>query len=112
MNNLSNRQPEYVGNEGEGNNILWQYVQSMNPELIAKLSKPSPEACQVIERNLIGMLGSLPPEHFGVTITTTRENLGRLLASAMMSGYFLHSAEQRLGFERHLQAAEAYESEN
>jgi hypothetical protein len=26
--------------------------------------------------------------------------LGRLLASAMMSGYFLRNAEQRMGFEQ------------
>ncbi|MEL6816865.1 MAG: DUF760 domain-containing protein, partial [Cyanobacteria bacterium J06598_3] len=40
--------------------------------------------------------------HFDVTVTTNRENLGRLLASAMMSGYFLRGAEQRLAFEEQL----------
>lgn len=84
--------------------MLWQYVQSMHPEVIAQLSQPSQQAVQVMERNIVGMLGGLPPEHFGVTITTSRENLGRLLASAMISGYFLHSAEQRMDFEKSLQA--------
>ncbi|HEY9744361.1 MAG TPA: DUF760 domain-containing protein [Coleofasciculaceae cyanobacterium] len=105
MNNLSNRVPDFFDSEREGGNMLWQYVQSLNPETVAQLSKPNPEAVQVMERNIVGMLGSLPPEHFGVTITTSREHLGRLLASAMVSGYFLHTAEQRMAFEKSLQAA-------
>lgn len=111
MSNLSNRVPEYLGGEREGGNLLWQYVQSMNPETVAQLSKPSSEVVQVIERNIVGMLGTLPSEHFGVTITTSREHLGRLLASAMISGYFLHNAEQRMAFETSMQlAGEANES--
>src|SRR4028119_393721 len=105
MNNLSNRVPDFFDSEREGGNVLWQYVQSLNPETVAQLSKPNPEAVQVMERNIVGMLGSLPPEHFGVTITTSREHLGRLLASAMVSGYFLHTADQRMAFEKSLQAA-------
>lgn len=80
----------------------------MNPETVAQLSKPgSGEVLQVMERNIIGLLGGLPSEHFGVTITTSREHLGRLLASAMMSGYFLRNAEQRLQFERLQSSTEA-----
>lgn len=113
MNNLSNKESQFFGNSSEGSNLLWQYVQSMNPEVLAELSKPSSEAAKVMEGNLTGMLGTLPPEHFNVMITTTRENLGRLLASAMISGYFLRNAEQRMGFERYLQAAgETSESES
>ena len=82
--------------------MLWQYVQSLNPETIAQLSKASPSAVQVMERNIVGMLGTLPSEHFDVEITTSREHLGRLIASAMISGYFLHNAEQRLTFEQSL----------
>ncbi len=80
----------------------------MNPETVAQLSKPgSGEVLQVMERNIIGLLGGLPSEHFDVTITTSREHLGRLLASAIMSGYFLRNAEQRLQFERVLQSSES-----
>lgn len=56
-----------------------------------------------MEQNIVGLLGHLPPERFGVTVTTDREQLGRLLASAMISGYFLRNAEQRLQFEQSLQ---------
>ncbi|MGB7442508.1 MAG: DUF760 domain-containing protein [Coleofasciculaceae cyanobacterium] len=104
MNDLSNRVPDFSNSE-EGNNLLWHYVQSMNPEIAAQLSKPSNSAVQVMERNITGMLGGLPPEHFGVTITTNREHLGKLIASAMLSGYFLHKAEQRMDFEKSLQVA-------
>jgi hypothetical protein len=98
------RNSELIGSEGE-TNTLWQYVQSMHPETVSQLSKPSsPEVFQVVERNIIGMLGALPSEQFDVTITTSRENLGRMLASAMMSGYFLRNAEQRMHFEKALQS--------
>lgn len=105
MNNLSNRVPDFFGSESEGSDKLWQYVQSLNPETIAQLSKASASAVQVMERNIVGMLGTLPPERFGVTITTSREQFGRLLASAMINGYFLHSAEQRMAFEQSFQVS-------
>lgn len=106
MNETPNRITEFFDG-GKGSNLLWDYVQSMNPETIAQLSRPeSGEVLQVMERNIIGLLGGLPSEQFGVTITTSRESLGRLLASAMMSGYFLRKAEQRLNIEQSFQAAE------
>ncbi|MEO0539949.1 MAG: DUF760 domain-containing protein [Cyanobacteria bacterium P01_A01_bin.105] len=82
-------------------NELLQYVQSMEPETIANLSKPdSSDVMQMMEHNIHGLLGGLPSQDFDVSITTNREQLGRLLASAMMNGYFLRGAEQRLNFER------------
>jgi len=106
VNNTSNQVPEFFDQDADPN-LLWQYVQSMSPETVSQLSKPtSSEVFQVMERNIVGLLGTLPPEHFGVTITTNRENLGRLLASAMVSGYFLRNAEQRMVFEKSLQSTE------
>lgn len=98
---------------GEGDNNFLEYIQSLTPETIAQLSKPqSSEVFQVMERNIIGMLGSLPPEHFGVMVSTSRENLGRLLASAMMSGYFLRNAEQRMNFEKAFMAGESHDEQS
>jgi hypothetical protein len=37
-----------------------------------------------------------------VQITTNRENLAGLLASAMMTGYFLRQMEQRMHLEENL----------
>lgn len=84
-------------------NALWQYVQSLSPETVTKLSQPeSQEVFKIIEHNIIGLLGNLPSENFDVAITTNRENLGRMLASAMMSGYFLRNAEQRMTLSKSL----------
>lgn len=107
MNNSSNRLSEFVGGSGEGNQF-WSYLQSLSPDMIAQLSKPSSsDVFQVMERNIVGLLGGLPSEHFDITITTSREDLGRLLASAMMSGYFIRNAEQRMTFEKSFASAEA-----
>ncbi len=110
--NASN-QVSFFDGESENSNLLWQYVQSLSPDTITQLSKPSSaEVFQVMEHNIVGLLGNLPSEHFGVTVATNRENLGRLLASAMISGYFLRNAEQRMGFEKSLQVTEANASDS
>ncbi|BAZ01644.1 hypothetical protein NIES37_56480 [Tolypothrix tenuis PCC 7101] len=112
MSNPSNRVSEFFDSESETTDVLWQYVKSLSPEAVSQLSKPSsPEVLQVMERNIIGLLGNLPSEHFDVSITTSRESLGRLLASAMISGYFLRNAEQRLNFEMVLQGTETNNNE-
>ncbi len=112
MNNLSEQVPDFSNSQVEGGNLLWQYVQSLSPEAVAQLSQPSSEVLQVMERTIVQMLGLLPPQHFGVTITTSRENLGRLLASATMHGYFLHNAQQRMAFENSLLLAEPGRPQN
>ncbi len=112
MNNPSNKVSEFFNSESENGNLLWQYVKSLSPDTVTQLSKPtSSEVFQVMERNIVGLLGNIPSEHFGVTVTTNRENLGRLLASAMISGYFLRNAEQRMNFEAALQGTEANNTE-
>jgi hypothetical protein len=98
-NNVS--QSAFKGNENE--NSLWHYVQSLSPETITHLSQPeSKEVFGIIEHNIMGLLGHMPPEDFAVEINTSRENLGRLLASAMIGGYFLRNAEQRMSLEQAL----------
>jgi hypothetical protein len=110
MSNHPNKVSEFFNSDSETGNLLWQYVKSLSPDTVTQLSKPSSnEVFQVMERNIVGLLGNLPSEHFGVTITTNRENLGRLLASAMISGYFLRNAEQRMDFEVALQGSDVEE---
>lgn len=105
--NQENSPQNIFGGNSEINN-LWQYVQSLSPETIAQLSRPdSQDVFQVMERNVISLLGHLPSEQFEVSISTNREHLGKLLASAMMSGYFLRNAEQRLAFEKSLQGIDS-----
>lgn len=88
-------------------NELWQYMQTLNADTASQLFQPSTEAAQVMEGQIIGLLGGLPPQQFDVRVSTTREQLGQLLASAMMGGYFLHKAEQRMALEQHWQGNEA-----
>jgi hypothetical protein len=108
VNYKQNRRNKYFNQPEEDNNFL-DYLQSLTPETINQLSKPqSQEVFQVMERNIMGMLGTLPSEHFGIMVSTNRENLGKLLASAMMSGYFLRNAEQRMDFEKALSAGETH----
>jgi Protein of unknown function (DUF760) len=113
VNNELNRPQGFLNQDSETGDSLWQYVQSLSPDTITHLSKPeSAEVFQVMERNIIGLLGNLPSEHFGVTVNTSRENLGRLLASAMMSGYFLRNAEQRMNFEKSMYSVQSHPAED
>jgi hypothetical protein len=108
----SSNSPDSFGNEILSNNLLWQYVKSMSPETVAQLSKPtSKEVLQAIEQTIVSMLGGLPSESFNVLITTSRDNLGRLLASAMMNGYLLRNIEQRMELEKSLQLLETDSSD-
>ncbi len=112
MSNPSNQVSEFFDSNSETSNLLWQYVKSLSPETVTQLSKPSSsEVFQVMERNIVGLLGHLPSEHFGITVSTSRESLGRLLASAMISGYFLRNAEQRMNFEVALQGTDIGDGE-
>ena len=78
-------------------NPLLNYLQLQPPEVLAQVAKSvTPEVKQVISHNIQGLLGMLPSEAFSVKITTDRENLAGMLASAMMTGYFLRQMEQRM----------------
>ena len=100
MNNPSGHTSDFWESQKENGNDLLEYVQSMSPETVSQLSRPvSSDVMQAMEHNVMGLLGGLPAQHFDISVTTSREHLGRLLASAMMSGYFLKGAEQRLAFE-------------
>jgi hypothetical protein len=81
-------------------NSLMQYLQRQNPEVLERVAQSaSPEVKQIITQNVQGLVGMLPAEDFQVQVTTDRENLANLLASAMMTGYFLSQIEQRRNLE-------------
>jgi CheY-specific phosphatase CheX len=86
--------------EGEPENQLLNYLQHQSPDVLSRVAKSaSPEIQQIISQNVQGLVGMLPSEDFNVQITTDRENLAGLLASAMMTGYFLRQMEQRMELE-------------
>jgi hypothetical protein len=87
------------GDEDQSN-LLIKYLQNQPPEVLARVAKAvSPEIKQIISQNVQGLVGVLPSEAFNVQIVTDRENLAGLLASAMMTGYFLRKMEQRMELE-------------
>jgi hypothetical protein len=86
--------------EAKGN-ALMQYLQHQSPDVMARVAQAAtPDIQEIISHNVQGLLGALPSEGFNVQISTSRENLGGLLASAMMTGYFLRQMEQRMELEK------------
>jgi hypothetical protein len=81
-------------------NELLKYLQHQSPEVLARVARSvSPEIKDIISQNVQGLVGMLPSEAFNMQITTDRDNLAGLLASAMMTGYFLRRMEQRMELE-------------
>jgi CheY-specific phosphatase CheX len=89
--------------EDEQPNSLLKYLQHQPPEVLSRIAKSvTPEIKQIISQNVQGLVGVLPDDNFSVQITTDRENLAGLLASAMMTGYFLRQMEQRMELDTNL----------
>ncbi|MEB3163231.1 MAG: DUF760 domain-containing protein [Prochlorothrix sp.] len=98
--------PDFFGSDTDTDtespeaNPLLQYLQNQSPELLSRVAKSAtPEVKEIISHNVQGLLGMLPSENFSVQVVTNRENLAGLLASAMMTGYFLRQMEQRKELE-------------
>ena len=95
--------PEFLttdNNDGQAGNSLIQYLREQSPDTLQRVAKSaSGEIQDIIRHNVQGLLGMLPGEHFEVKVTSNRENLANMLASAMMTGYFLRQMEQRMELE-------------
>ncbi|MCW6034994.1 DUF760 domain-containing protein [Spirulina subsalsa FACHB-351] len=90
--NLFNTESEQVQR-----NTLLQYLKQQHPEVLEQVAQSAtPEIKQIITHNVQGLIGMLPSEDFNVQIVTDRDNMANLLASAMMTGYFLRRMEQRM----------------
>ncbi len=102
--------PEFLAtdsNDGQDANALIQYLQEQSPDVLQRVAKSaSPEIQDIIRHNVQGLLGILPGEQFEVKVTSSRDNFANLLASAMMTGYFLRQMEQRKELEESLMADE------
>ena len=98
--------PEFLttdSQDGQPVNGLIQYLQDHSPEVMQRVAKSASNDIQdIIRHNVQGLLGMLPGEHFEVKVTANRDNLANLLASAMMTGYFLRQMEQRKELEETL----------
>lgn len=89
-----------LNSEEDQTNELLNYLQHQPPEVLSRVAQTvSGEIKQIISHNVQGIVGVLPSDGFNVHVSTDRENLAGLLASAMMTGYFLRQMEQRMELE-------------
>ena len=92
--------------DDEASNQLLQYLKHQSPEVLSRVAQAvTPEIKQIISQNVQGLIGVLPGDGFNVQVSTDRENLAGLLASAMMTGYFLRQMEQRMEMDASLMGA-------
>jgi hypothetical protein len=94
--------PEFLtsDNEAISSNSLIQYLQDQSPDVLQRVARSASGDIQdIIRHNVQGLLGMLPGEQFEVKIQSSRDNLAGLLASALMTGYFLRQMEQRMELE-------------
>ena len=88
-------------------NTLIEYLRQQQPEVLARIAQSaSPEIKEIISQNVQGLVGMLPSGDFNIKVTTDRENLAHLLASAMMTGYFLCQMEKRMDLEESLSGSD------
>ncbi len=103
--------PEFLttdNSDGHDANALIQYLQDQSPDVLQRVAKSASSDIQdIIRHNVQGLLGMLPGEQFEVKVTANKDNLASLLASAMMTGYFLRQMEQRKELEESLFADES-----
>jgi hypothetical protein len=99
--------------DDEAGNQLLQYLKHQSPEVLSRVAQAvTPEIKHIISQNVQGLIGVLPADGFNVQVTTDRENLAGLLASAMMTGYFLRQMEQRMEMEVSLTGSLSSEDED
>lgn len=106
--------PEFLtsDNEAISGNSLIQYLQEQSPDVLQRVARSASGDIQdIIRLNVQGLLGMLPGEQFDVKIQTSRDNLAGLLASAMMTGYFLRQMEQRMELETALIGTDSFDSD-
>jgi putative heme iron utilization protein len=105
--------PDFFHSSSEDTQVnqLMKYLQHQPPEVLERVAKSiSPQIKEIISQNVQGLVGVLPDESFHVQISTDRENLGGMLASAMMTGYFLRQMEQRMELESTLDGSHNFSS--
>ena len=105
--------PEFLATDNsdeQESNALIQYLQDQSPDVLHRVAKSASNDIQdIIRHNVQGLLGMLPGEQFDVKVTASKDNFASLLASAMMTGYFLRQMEQRKELEESLFADQAME---
>ncbi|MGV3523947.1 MAG: DUF760 domain-containing protein [Candidatus Sericytochromatia bacterium] len=85
--------------EGRSNR-LQKYIQGQSVQDMSRMATEiSSDVRQMIGSNVQALLGYLPASEFNTTVMASKESLQNLLASAMVTGYFMHAMETRMGME-------------
>ena len=103
--------PDFFNLESEAStNTLIDYLQKQQPETLEMIAQSaSPEIREIITHNVQGLVGMLPTQGFNVQVVTDRQHLANLLASAMMTGYFLSQMENRKDLEHNLEQTDSFD---
>ncbi len=99
MSDLSRINPENLEPEATDNKF-WEYLRSLHPETMKQLAKPnSSEVIELVKKSVYEILNNFLTDDDNY-ITTSHDELSAILGSAMVDGYFLSNAEQRMGLEK------------
>eukprot|EP00271_Cylindrocystis_brebissonii_P011569 TRINITY_DN29433_c0_g1_i1.p1 TRINITY_DN29433_c0_g1~~TRINITY_DN29433_c0_g1_i1.p1 ORF type:complete len:581 (+),score=113.85 TRINITY_DN29433_c0_g1_i1:625-2367(+) len=97
--------------KADNRSVLLNLIREIKPTDLSHISKDaSVNSMDAMKRTISGMLGLLPADQFSVTVAVDREPLGRLLVSAMMTGYTLRNAEFRMCLQRTLDLPDSAEA--
>lgn len=78
-------------------NRLQKYIQSRSMDDMKQLvTQINPDVKRLVAANVQALVGYLPSSEFNTSIMCNKENLQNLLASAMLTGYFVHAMEYRM----------------
>nr|YP_002049477.1 hypothetical protein PCC_0857 [Paulinella chromatophora]ACB43267.1 hypothetical protein PCC_0857 [Paulinella chromatophora] len=81
-------------------NLLVDYLRAQPPEILDWVARSTSIHIKgTIRRNLQGLMGLIPPDQFSETIEVRREHLAALIASSMMTGYWMRMMEERMELE-------------
>jgi hypothetical protein len=84
---------------------LETFIKSLPDEAIDLLSTPYNEVAMLMHQYLSELLKDMPRKNLNVAIAMDRETLIHLLGTAMVYGYFLKTAQERMMFEQALELA-------
>ena len=90
------------------NNEFQEYLASLSPEMARQLANATAEALEIMGSKIDGILGTLSPQDLNGTVNIERENMRQLLTSAILTGYLLRSAENRMNYARSLGSLEKF----
>lgn len=63
---------------------------------------PRTQVVDAMRTTISGMLGTLPPQYFDVSVNTSSESLASLMLSVLMTGYLLCNAQCALAPPAHM----------